>query len=117
MANKQRGEVDLKVDGKTFPLCLTLGALAAMEDALGVVTAGELDDIIKRPTYRQMLDMAHCLINFRAEDGKEVMSRRELELSDLTWSAAYFGVVDAIVAMNPAKADAGNDEGGKEAAT
>jgi hypothetical protein len=35
MANKHRGEVDAVLDGKTFRLCLTLGALAELEAAFG----------------------------------------------------------------------------------
>ncbi|PCJ69188.1 MAG: transfer Agent [Rhodobiaceae bacterium] len=33
MANRHRGEVTLKADGESFTLCLTLGALAELEDA------------------------------------------------------------------------------------
>jgi hypothetical protein len=35
MANKHRGEIDAVLDGKTYRLCLTLGALAELEDAFG----------------------------------------------------------------------------------
>lgn len=31
MANRYRGEVDANLDGKTYTLCLTLGALAHLE--------------------------------------------------------------------------------------
>ena len=33
MANKRRGEINAELDGKTYTLCLTLGALAELEDA------------------------------------------------------------------------------------
>ncbi len=33
MANKRRGEISAELDGKTYTLCLTLGALAELEDA------------------------------------------------------------------------------------
>jgi len=33
MANRHRGEVALRAHGQTFTLCLTLGALAELEDA------------------------------------------------------------------------------------
>ena len=36
MANARRGEVALTLAGRTYTLCLTLGALAELEDALGV---------------------------------------------------------------------------------
>ncbi len=35
MANTHRGEIDAELDGKTFRLCLTLGALAELESAFG----------------------------------------------------------------------------------
>jgi hypothetical protein len=35
MANAHRGEVEAVLDGKTFRLCLTLGALAELEAAFG----------------------------------------------------------------------------------
>ena len=35
MPNKHRGEIEAKLDGKAFRLCLTLGALAELEAAFG----------------------------------------------------------------------------------
>lgn len=35
MANRHRGEISAVLDGKTYTLCLTLGALAELEDAFG----------------------------------------------------------------------------------
>ncbi len=35
MVNKYRGEVEARLDGKTYRLCLTLGALAELEAAFG----------------------------------------------------------------------------------
>jgi hypothetical protein len=35
MTNKHRGEIEARFDGKTFRLCLTLGALAELEQAFG----------------------------------------------------------------------------------
>jgi hypothetical protein len=44
MVNARRGEISAKLDGKDHTLCLTLGALASLEDAFGVgdmVSLGE----------------------------------------------------------------------------
>ena len=41
--NAARGEVALSVDGATRNLCLTLGALAEIEAALGCATIAELE--------------------------------------------------------------------------
>ena len=35
MANRHRGEIEAELGGKTYVLCLTLGALAEIEDAYG----------------------------------------------------------------------------------
>ncbi len=35
MANPRRGEIDATFDGRTYTLCLTLGALAELENAFG----------------------------------------------------------------------------------
>lgn len=35
MVNHRRGEIEAVFDGKTYTLCLTLGALAELEDAFG----------------------------------------------------------------------------------
>lgn len=35
MANKYRGTIDARLDGKPYTLCLTLGALAELESAFG----------------------------------------------------------------------------------
>jgi Phage tail tube protein, GTA-gp10 len=35
MTNTHRGEIEARLDGKTFRLCLTLGALAELEAAFG----------------------------------------------------------------------------------
>lgn len=35
MANRHRGEIEARLDGATFKLVLTLGALAELEDAFG----------------------------------------------------------------------------------
>ena len=39
MANKHRGEIEARLDGCSFKLCLTLGALAELEAAFGELLA------------------------------------------------------------------------------
>lgn len=45
MVNRQRGEVEAVLDGRKWTLCLTLGALAELEAALG---AGDLMELARR---------------------------------------------------------------------
>ncbi|MCB8820054.1 gene transfer agent family protein [Microvirga rosea] len=42
MANKRRGEAVLTIGDRRYTLCLTLGALAELEDAFGVQDLGAL---------------------------------------------------------------------------
>lgn len=44
MANRHRGEIDAKFDGREYTLCLTLGALAELEDAFGADDLLELTE-------------------------------------------------------------------------
>jgi len=60
MVNRHRGEIEVSLDGRTWKLCLTLGALAELESSLGTdglsglaqhltsgrLTAGEMLKII-----------------------------------------------------------------------
>ena len=45
MTNRQRGEIEAVLDGRTWTLCLTLGALAELEANLA---AGDLMGLAKR---------------------------------------------------------------------
>ncbi|HVY20476.1 MAG TPA: gene transfer agent family protein [Bauldia sp.] len=45
MVNRQRGEIEATLDGRSWTLCLTLGALAELEAALG---EGDLLALAKR---------------------------------------------------------------------
>jgi hypothetical protein len=44
MANRYRGEIEATLDGSRYALCLTLGALAELEDALQVADLAALCD-------------------------------------------------------------------------
>jgi hypothetical protein len=62
MTNARRGEVEAILDGKTYRLCLTLGALAELEGAFGV------DDLVsfaerlesRRLSARDLLRVIAC---------------------------------------------------------
>ena len=44
MANRHRGEISAKLDGRSYTLCLTLGALAELEDAFAAQDLTELTE-------------------------------------------------------------------------
>lgn len=62
MANRRRGEIEVLLDGKSYSLCLTLGALAELESGLGV------DDLValaerfeaRRLSARDILRIIGC---------------------------------------------------------
>ena len=60
MANRRRGEVSAIFDGRAYTLCLTLGALAELEDRLGVEDLAALGERFAagRPGAR---DLIHVL--------------------------------------------------------
>lgn len=48
MANARRGEITADIGGETFVLCLTLGALAELEEAFGVEDLAALGERFAR---------------------------------------------------------------------
>jgi hypothetical protein len=62
MANAKRGEIDATLDGKSFTLCLTLGALAELESGFGasdlVALASRFEE--RRLSARDILRIIGC---------------------------------------------------------
>ncbi|MFO1104370.1 MAG: gene transfer agent family protein [Methylocystis sp.] len=62
MANTKRGEIDATFDGRTFRLCLTLGALAELESGFGasdlIALAGRFEE--RRLAARDILRIIGC---------------------------------------------------------
>lgn len=52
MANRHRGEIDATFDGRKYTLCLTLGALAELEDAFGADDLLDLTDRFQGGRFR-----------------------------------------------------------------
>ena len=63
MANGARGEVLVTLDGAPRRLCLTLGALAEIETALGVSGVEGLVERLRRPTARDLMAVLAALLN------------------------------------------------------
>lgn len=62
MANRTRGEVEITIEGRPYTLCLTLGALAEIEDALGVESSDKLGDRLKGIRMRDMIAILGALL-------------------------------------------------------
>lgn len=67
--NGVRGEVALEIDGRPHVLCLTLGALAEIETALGCDNMGELEARLKRLSGRDVLVLLRALLRGGGEVG------------------------------------------------
>jgi len=73
-ANKQRGEVKVKgPEGKDYKLCLTLGAIAQIEEDLGVESLTKIDEVMKNARMRDVLTIFVALLNGGGH--KEVTSK------------------------------------------
>ncbi len=66
MHNPGRGEVTAVLAGTTRTLCLTLGALARIEEALGLEDWSQLPGRIARMSARDLLAVLQALLD---EDG------------------------------------------------
>jgi hypothetical protein len=98
MINSARGEVGLALHGREYRLCLTLGALAEIEHALGLDDLTMLDARLARPSARDLVRILTALLR----GGGEAMSEAEVERLPLdaramadavaqTFAAAGFG--------------------------
>lgn len=60
VANRRRGEVVANIDGEPRILCLTLGALAELEDAFNVSNLSELGDYFSQGKFSSE-DLVHII--------------------------------------------------------
>lgn len=51
--NRRRGEVAARIDGRDYTLCLTLGALAELEDAFAADDLGNLQNGFRVDAFRR----------------------------------------------------------------
>ena len=96
--NPQRGEV--LIDGpedKQYRLCLTLGAIAQIEEELGVESLTLIDEVMKKARMKDVITIFIALLNGGGEDvTRKDMMRWEIPLLTLmekireTFAAAGF---------------------------
>lgn len=60
--NSKRGEVAFEIDGKTYKLCLTLGALAALETAFATENIEQLGAKLKAISAKDLLVVLAILL-------------------------------------------------------
>jgi hypothetical protein len=62
MVNTVRGEVELLVDGKSFCLCLTLGALAEIEAAFDLSSSADLSERLQKISAEDVVTLLEALL-------------------------------------------------------
>jgi len=64
-ANKQRGEVTIEgPEGKEYKLCLTLGAIAQIEDQIeGMDSLSEVDKVFQKARMKDVMTIFVALLN------------------------------------------------------
>lgn len=60
--NAARGEIQLTLDGQDYPLCLTLGALAEMEQAFGCASLADLQSRLTRLSAKELAEVLEILL-------------------------------------------------------
>ena len=86
VVNAARGEVALEIDGQRQVLCLTLGALAKIEAALGCTKLSELDVRMRALSAADLRVVLAALLQDRAV---------ETVLADVSPGAAAKAVAEA----------------------
>lgn len=107
-ANKQRGEIEFEVNGEKYKLCLTLGALAEIEESLGI------DDITKiqdRFTSPKVSDLNKIILALLHGGGHEEMTLKDFMRWPLNVQQLTKVIGDVITASGLGE---GEDKGSKK---
>lgn len=113
MANKHRGEIDARLDGKSYRLCLTLGALAELEaafgdeDMLALATRFESGRLSARDAVRVI---GAGLRGGGHDIGDDAVSRMQAEGG----AAGFVAIVAGLLTATFGAAGAANGEGAGE---
>lgn len=105
-ANKQRGEVTIQgPEGKEYKLCLTLGAIAQIEDGLGVESLTKIDEVMSKARMKDVLTIFVALLN--GGGNKEITSKDMID-----WDVSIQDLMEVIrECFNAAGFEADKDEG------
>lgn len=85
--NPARGEVLAVLAGEPRRLCLTLGALAEIEGALGLADPGELATRLREPRAGEIAAVLAALLRGGGEDGAHAASATPREAAEAVAAA------------------------------
>jgi len=92
--NAVRGEVRLVIEGVAHVLCLTIGALAEIEGALGLASLGELGERLKHPSVKDFIAVLGALLRGGGHDiADPALARLQIDLK-----AAATAIAEAFAA-------------------
>lgn len=94
-----RGETCLTINGEQHRLCLTLGALANIETALGAANLNSLQERLKNPSLKDVLLILHALLG----GGGSILTVEALQASDVDVGAAIKAIAGAFQALAPVR--------------
>lgn len=94
MANKRRGEVKFKVGSKIYTLCMTLGAMAELEEVFELESITDLPAVFSdgKVKIRQIINLLGALIRGGGHD----VSNEEIGAFDLDAVEAFGAAMEAI---------------------
>ncbi len=97
--NQARGEVALVIEGVAHVLCVTIGALAEIESALGLSSLAELGDRLRHPSVADVLAILGALLRGGGHEiADAALARLQVDLA-----AAAKAITDAFAAAGLAK--------------
>jgi Phage tail tube protein, GTA-gp10 len=94
MTNRVRGEVALCIEGEPHVLCLTLGALADIEQGLGLASLMALEARLKAPTVADLAVVLTALLRGGGHD----MADKALLAKQVDLTAAARAIAQAFSA-------------------
>jgi hypothetical protein len=103
--NHARGEVPLLIEGEPHRLCLTLGALAEIEQGLGAADLKHLEARLAKPSMADIIVILGALLRGGGHDVTDVaLSRRKLDLKEIGRAIAAAFAADGDSAQGEAPA-------------
>ncbi len=112
MANAIRGEIEAELDGRSYKLCLTLGALAELESAFG-----STDMLALAERFEQGRISAHEAIRILGAGlrgaGSDLIDDEVARMKVANGAAGYVGIVAQLLTATFGAAVSGSDAPGK----
>jgi hypothetical protein len=108
MANRHRGEIDAELGGRSYTLCLTLGALAELEAAFGAADLAALAARFETGRFSARDAVAIIGAGLRGA-GHDIADAEVARLPAAGGAPGYVRILGALLAATFGAADEGGD--------